>query len=314
VIGDYRWLLVVVAVHGLFWSALLSASGAYMTAALPISRRAEGLGYWGLASVLAIGTAPALGFWVFQFGWTTLCLEIAGLNVAMAAIAWRLPDDETEHGIGAGAAAEPRLAVHRSVEWRVLTLAVSLALISFAYGGLTSFSALYADELQVTPRSVYLSAMAVSILATRLLLGRSIDRIGYRRVLLPCLVAPPVGLTILALAQGRTSFVAAAVVFGLGFGLMFPAFTAYVMAKMPAARRGAAYGAILAAFDTGLGPGSMALGWFVHHGGFRLAVGVTAGSRRRPARVLAGRLGDGPVVKNRPVPLRLTPCLYAHCS
>ena len=35
VIRDYRVLLAVVIGHGLFWSALLSASGAYMTSTLP---------------------------------------------------------------------------------------------------------------------------------------------------------------------------------------------------------------------------------------------------------------------------------------
>ena len=37
--------------HGLIWSALLTASGAYMTASIPAGRRAEGLSYWGLSSV-----------------------------------------------------------------------------------------------------------------------------------------------------------------------------------------------------------------------------------------------------------------------
>ena len=43
-ISDHRVLLGVVIVHGLFWSGLLTASGAYMTSTLPPSRRAEGLG------------------------------------------------------------------------------------------------------------------------------------------------------------------------------------------------------------------------------------------------------------------------------
>ena len=69
VIGDHRWLLVVVTVHGVFWSGLLSASGAYMTATIPRSRRAEGLGNWGMASSFAIAVAPASGFWVYKQGW-----------------------------------------------------------------------------------------------------------------------------------------------------------------------------------------------------------------------------------------------------
>ena len=61
-IGSYRVMLAVVVVHGLFWSGLLSASSAYMMSTLPEHRRAEGLGYWGLASVTAIAAAPALSF------------------------------------------------------------------------------------------------------------------------------------------------------------------------------------------------------------------------------------------------------------
>jgi MFS family permease len=57
-ISRYEIMLVIVVIHGLFWSGLLSASGAYMTATIPVSRRAEGLSYWGLASVTAIAAAP----------------------------------------------------------------------------------------------------------------------------------------------------------------------------------------------------------------------------------------------------------------
>jgi MFS family permease len=104
-----------------------------------------------------------------------------------------------------------------------------MSLISFGYGSLTSFSALFADHLHVAPRSLFLSTMAVAILASRLLVGRSLDRRGHRRVLLPCLVVPAVGLLILAFAEGQAMFLLAAIVFGLGFGLMYPAYTAYIM-------------------------------------------------------------------------------------
>ena len=47
-----------------------------MTATIPRSRRAEGLGYWGLTSSFAIAVAPALGFWVYKHGWVVLCVEM----------------------------------------------------------------------------------------------------------------------------------------------------------------------------------------------------------------------------------------------
>jgi len=277
VITDHRVMLGVVVVHGFFWSGLLSASGAYMTSTIPPTRRAEGLSYWGLASVFAIAAAPALGFWMYKHGWVMLCVEMTILNLMMAFIAWRLPDDhEGVHETlpRAARAAQPG---HHVVEWRVLILSVAMALISFGYGSLTSFSALYADWLQVSPRSSFLTAMAATILVGRLTVGRTLDRRGHRNVLLPCLLAPAAGLAILALAQGRISFLAAALVFGAGFGLMYPAYTAYVMAHVSATRRGAAFGAMLAAFDTGIGAGSSVMGWLIHHFGYRLAFGTAAG-------------------------------------
>jgi len=276
-ITDHRLLLGVVIVHGFVWSGLLSASGAYMTSTVPPSRRAEGLGYWGLASVIAVGTAPIIGFWVYSQGWVALCVEITTLNLLMAVIAWRLPDDlHGAHGHEAVAATPVVHKPHHHIEWRVLLLSVGLALISFGYGSLTSFSALYADWLGISPRSLYLSAMAVSMLFARLLFGRSLDRIGHRRVLLRCLVVPPIGLALLAVANGPVVLAIAAMIFGVGFGLMHPAYSAYVMNHVSFARRGAAYGAMIAAFDTGIGTGSSVMGWLVHNIGYRPAFALTA--------------------------------------
>lgn len=268
VITDYRVMLGVVIVHGLFWSALLAASGAYMTHTVPASRRAEGLGYWGMASVSAIAVAPPLGFWVYHHGWFVFCAELVVLNVLMALIAWRLPDDRMaeENLQSVSSASHANL-----IEWRVLFLSVAMGLVSFGYGGLTSFSALFSDWLHVAPRSLFLSVMAVAILAARLLLGRRLDAVGHRRMMLPALVVPAAGLLVLAGAQGETSFLIAAALFGGGFGLMYPAFAAYVMGHVTAQRRGAAFGAMIAAFDMGIGTGSSTIGWVIGGYGFRMA-------------------------------------------
>jgi predicted MFS family arabinose efflux permease len=48
------------------------------------------------------------------------------------------------------------------------------------------------------------------------------------------------------------------------------------MRDVHAARRGAAFGAILAAFDTGVGTGSSTVGWLIERVGFSAAFGVAA--------------------------------------
>jgi len=266
---SYKLMLALVVVHGLFWSGLLTGSAAYMTNILPESRRAEGIAYWGLSTIAAIAVAPSIGFWVFHFGWRALCLEAAVLNVVMALIAWRLPDQP----VAARDAAKPR---GRLIEWRVLIISFTLFLYSFGYGGITSFTALYADANRVVPKGIYLTALAVTMLLTRPLSGRLGDRFGYRRVFVPCLALISLGLACLVLGGTRFWLVTSAVIFGLGFGTAYPAFVGYVMRTVGSDRRGAAFGAILACFDTGIGTGSTSMGWIISRYGFASAFGTAA--------------------------------------
>ena len=272
VIPSVPVLLSLVLVHGVFWSGLLSASAAYMTNMLPERRRAEGIGYWGLSSVGAMAVAPTAGFWIYRHGWVWLCIGSAGLNLVMAAIAWRL------HAKGSEPSERPKRtdASTSILEWRVLVLSITLFLYSFGYGGITSFTALYADANGVTPKSIYLTTLAIVVLVTRPVSGRLGDRFGYRRVFLPCLVLISGGLACLALGGTRAWMIASALCFGTGFGTAYPVYVGYVMRGVAPARRGAAFGAILAAFDTGIGTGSTSMGWIIQHYGFASAFGAAA--------------------------------------
>jgi MFS family permease len=276
-------LLSLVLIHGVFWSGLLSASAAYMTNMLPERRRAEGIGYWGLSSVGAMAVAPSAGFWIYRQGWVWLCAGSAALNLIMAGIAWHLRgetgrmaesfnrEEGTTGGLKNSATSRPSL-----LEWRVLIVSFTLFLYSFGYGGITSFTALYADANHVTPKSIYLTTLAIVILLTRPMAARLGDRFGYRRIFLPCLVLISVGLACLAVGGSRGWMIVSAISFGLGFGTAYPVYVGYVMRGVAPARRGAAFGAILAAFDTGIGTGSTTMGWTIQHFGFAAAFGMAA--------------------------------------
>lgn len=269
VVPTYQLVLALVLVHGVFWSGLLSSSAAYVTDIVPASRRAEGLGYAGFASILAVAVAPTIGLAVFDHGgWTLLCLESAALNVVMAALAWRLPADAPRlHG-------PPWLRLSDLVEWRVLAGAVTLFLYAFSYGGITSFVAVHAAALGVRPRALYFTVFSVAIILTRPPLGRYADRVGHARLIVPCLVAIVSGVGVLSLATTRLGFIASAVLFGTGFGSAYPIFVAHLMRHVAEHRRGATFGALIGAFDTGIGTGSIAVGWLSGHYGFRAAFGA----------------------------------------
>jgi MFS family permease len=272
VLPNYPAMLALVVVHGVFWSGLLVAAGSYVTDMVPPPRRAEGMSYWGLSTIAAVAVAPTIGLWVFERGgWTLMCIEAAALNLLMLTVALTLlPPDPPAH----------RAAVawrwRGLVDWRVLALSGTLFLYSFGYGGITSFVAMYSEASGVSPRALYFTVCSIAILATRPYVARLGDRVGHRRVLLPCLVLVVVGFALLAVGGSRTVFVLSALVFGIGFGSAYPLFLGHLMRHVDPARRGAAFGSILAAFDTGIGTGSVVIGWIVQHYGYRPAYTAAA--------------------------------------
>jgi MFS family permease len=268
---DYRVPLALAFLHGWFWSGLLSASAAYVTDLVPESRRAEGFGYWGLASITAMAVGPMVGFWIYARGWFWCCAASGALNLLMAAIAWRLKEHRAPTGWGKGG-----FFTRGLLEWRVLLSSFTLFLYSFGYGSLTSFVAVYADANRVWPKGIYFTVLAVTMLATRPLSTPLGDRIGHKKLLMPSLALIVVGLSLLAVRGTLPWLVGSAVIFGLGYGTAYPMYVAHVMRFVDPSRRGAAFGAILAAFDTGVGSGSIVAGWLIEHFGFRAAFGTAA--------------------------------------
>lgn len=264
-------ILLTALLHGAFWSALLAASAALISDIIPAGRRAEGIGYWGFASVLAIAVAPPLGLIILRFGWTLLCLVSAVLAVVMFAIAFSISDRSMAHSWTLSGFLSKGL-----VEKDVFVLAITLFLYSFGYGGITSFVSLYAQESGVGFRGVYFVVFTVTVLLTRPYVLRRADRKDATKILIPLLGLTAAGFGILAISGTLPYLLVSGIVFGTGFGSAYPVFASYMLGKVDPTRRGAAFGSIILAFDTGIGSGSMLLGMIIEHHGYRPAFALAS--------------------------------------
>jgi MFS family permease len=214
--------------------------------------------------MLAVAVAPGLGLALYRRGWVWVCGGAAILNLVMAGIAFSLPEAHV-------APSERPRRIRDLVEWRVLGMASSLFLMSFGYGAAVSFAALWTEQNGVAPRSIWFTTFAVVVLVTRFFSGRLADRVGARKLLLPAFVLGGVALFLLGSATTRTALVVSAALYGLGFGNAYTFFVAHVFRFVKPERRGAGFGSAIAAFDTGIGTGSMILGALAERAGFGAA-------------------------------------------
>lgn len=265
-------LLVALAVlQGVLWSALLTSSGAYAVRLIPESRRAEGFAVHGMATILAITVAPSLGFLLYELGWSRLTAALAATNALIAVLALRFVRAETRavSGVRAALAGE-------HIAWPVLRFAFGIFLVALGYGGVTSFVALFCEARGIAPKWIFFAAFAGTILVLRPFVGRWVDRVGPWGTFAPSLCVLAVGMASLSFAESRFGVVVAALLYGLGFSSVGPAFTSYVISRVPEARRGSAFGANLAAYDSGIGIGSILFGPVVARLGFGAAFGGAA--------------------------------------
>jgi len=247
----------------------MASASALMSEYIPESRRTQGMAYWGLASSSAIAVAPAVGLWVFHFGWMMLCTELTIVSVMMVLGALLLRSDEK-------GPAKRRLEVSDAWDWRVMAVALSLAVASFGYGGVTSYAAIMAIERQIKPVAIYLTTYAISLVLFRVCFSHLGDKMGPKRMLYPGLVLVPFALGWLGIAHTRWEMIASASIFGIGFGAVYPAFVTIILGSTDPARRARTFGSIVWAFDTGIGTGSFAIGAIGQHYGLTKAFLVAA--------------------------------------
>ncbi|HEX8616706.1 MAG TPA: MFS transporter [Thermoanaerobaculia bacterium] len=272
--GVVPWLpvvLVIAVLHGAIWSSMLSSSSAIMTDFIPPARRTEGLAYWGLAPTAAIAVAPMVGLFVHKLGgWTALCVEIALLSAAMTVWAMRIPGGQQ----GNGSTALPRIA--ELWDWDVVKTTLSLAVVSFGYGGITSYVAILSLQRGIHPESLFFTVFAITIVVVRVFTSRLGDRFGHKVLLYPAFVAMPISFATLAVASTTWQMIAAAILFGIGLGASFPAFMTFVVANTDEQRRARTFGSVIWAFDTGIGLGSFLIGAIGQRRGLGFAFNVAA--------------------------------------
>ncbi|BCJ68772.1 MFS transporter [Polymorphospora rubra] len=262
-------LLAARVLMGLAEAVVFTAGSVWVVALAPTHRRAEIVGYYGLAMWGGWTLGPVVGHLLrtgagYPAVWTLAALA----PLAAVAVVATLP------GTAPGEAGPARLLPRP-----VVLPGTALALSAFGYAALTGFVALHLADRGIGHGAVLLSLFGAAYVVVRLVFGRLPDRLGPRPVVVFCGLAEAAGLLLIALAP--TFWVAAlgALVMGGGFTLLYPALALLVIRRSPERDRGVALGAYTSFWDLGLGAAGLVTGAVAMIGYgwvFLLAAGLAA--------------------------------------
>jgi MFS family permease len=245
------------ALHGFAFGFLTNATYSIVADLAPPTRRGEALGHITNASTVSSAIAPATaaallgltGFILSGFQMVfALCAvaAVAGFVASMLVHETRTVHVATKRGLAS------------VLNWEAIPLAKVSALVQFAAGGVLSFVPLYLAD-SVLP--VFYLCFAAALIVARPLIGRLSDRIDRRRLVPPLLLTAAAGVGLLASGQGLPVAVAAAILFGIGYGAFMPVATAIIVDRTPPEQRGTALATFISSIDIGIAAGSTVLGY-----------------------------------------------------
>lgn len=269
--------------HGAAFGMVSVAGNTIVIDIMPSSRRGEGLGYYGLANNIAMSFGPMTGLFMHNTcSYETIfaCSLLSGsLGIVMAGLVKTSPKPLVKR--------EP-LSLDRFLLVKGIPAGIALLLLSIPYGMTTSYVAMYAEEIGIQVSSgLYFTFMAVGLAVSRIFSGKQVDKGRITQVI--SLGMYLAAFSFLALAFCRrlmdwnpvvTSdlFLGIALIQGIAFGTMFPAFNTLFVNLANHNQRGTATSTYLTSWDFGIGIGLMAGGAIAQGvGGFSYAYLLGAG-------------------------------------
>lgn len=264
-------------IHGISFGMVTVGGNTVAIDIMPSSRRGEGLGYYGLANNLAMSVGPMFGLFLHSAGVPYVSIFSCALGSCVLGF---LAACQVKTSYRPPVKREP-VSLDRFILLKGLPAGFSLLLLSIPYGMTTNYVAMYAIQIGVTSETgFFFTLMAVGMAISRLFSGRLVDKGKITQVIAGGLYL--VCFCYFALAAcgylvrwnhmyAVLLFFFVALLLGVGFGTMFPAYNTLFVNLAPNSQRGTATSTYLTSWDVGLGIGMLCGGYIAEVASFGMA-------------------------------------------
>ncbi len=246
--------LFVRVVQGIGSAFFFTAALTFIANITPGAYRGQSLGYFFLSFNISMAVAPILGmFLINQFSFNILFSVCTVLSLCSLWIASRL----TRSQLNAVEALPTDARSH--LDFRTLSPILVYLMVHMIWGALVAFFPLHAINHGVANPGLFFTAYASVMISGRVFGGRVFDVQRREKVILPCVIAFIVAMTLLAFSESLGMFILVAVIAATGHAFLVPSLFAYVL-DLVGPSRGPAIGWLTAMGDLGLGLGPMIMG------------------------------------------------------
>ena len=232
---------------------------------MPSSRRGEGLGYYGLSNNIAMAVGPMSGLFLHDAGMSFTTIFCCSLGSCMAGfVCASLVKTPYKPPVRR----EP-ISLDRFILLKGIPAGISLLLLSIPYGMTTNYVAMYAKQIGINATTgFFFTFMAIAI--SRIFSGKIVDRGKITQVISAGLYLVVFSFFLLSACVYLISwnnmvctivFFSVALLLGVGFGIMFPAYNTLFVNLAPNSQRGTATSTYLTSWDVGIGIGMLTGGY-----------------------------------------------------
>ncbi len=268
VAGSITMFTIFRTVHGAPFGAVTVAGNTVAIDVLHPTRRAEGIGYYGLSNNLATAISPTIAVWLLNatssyelLFWISLITSFIGLLTTASIKMPRKTITTPEKNI---------ISLDRFFLTKGWREGVCMLCFSFSYGILSTYLAIYGkEELNITGGTgFFFFLLALGLMLSRLTGAKGLRKNLVARNASHGMLVSLVGYFMFAAIHNSFGYYGAALIIGLGNGHMYPAFQTMFVNLAENRHRGTANSTLLTSWDLGVGIGVLLGGLTAEHVGY----------------------------------------------
>lgn len=261
-------------VHGIFWGLSTVSANTVAIDIIPASRRAEGIGYFGVNMNIAMAVAPYIAVNIYDDrGFNALILSalIMGFLSVLTALLIQVPEKQKQERAHT-------ISLDRFILVKGIPILLNQLLLAFGWGTLVAFAVLYGKEIGIKNSGIFFLFLAGGIVLSRVSSGKMVDRGHLHIVMVTAILVIAIGFAGFALLHNIYFYCFSALLIGIGYGTLFPALQTIYNDMAPASKRGTANSTYLTGFDLGIGIGMLMGAWLADLYGFSNMFLLTGGA------------------------------------